>query len=368
MKILEGLKRVKHHGFCKGRQYKIYSILFLSILAALCNRNTINSIERFGKMLDKEFLRSLGFMGKAPSRTSISNGLKLVDCDSLELFLKNLVFSDEKIEHIHIDGKVLKGSKSQGSKALHIVSAFSSDKMAVIAKEFVYEKENEIKSAIRLIEELDYKDAVITGDAIFMQQEIIQKISDKGCNFLMTVKGNQSGLKNDIKTAFDRKKRPVKEYEEEISKGHGRIEQRKIEVMDMPWEYLNAWKNIKQICRVTRKRSIKKDKQWHSTEEYVYLATSLTSSQKNAEDLLKINRLHWSVENKLHLIRDTVFDEDRHNLNKHISVHNFVSIKDFSIHILAQILNKSKEFNSYKAIRELFSYKPHLAIEFLNSA
>lgn len=39
--------------------------------------------------------------------------------------------------------------------------------------------------------------------------------------------------------------------------------------------------------------------------------TSLTSAQATPEQLLKLNRRHWSIENELHYVRDVTFDEDR---------------------------------------------------------
>ncbi len=47
-----------------------------------------------------------------------------------------------------------------------------------------------------------------------------------------------------------------------------------------------------------------------STHHTQYGITSLTPQQATAEDLLTLRRNHWTIENKRHWIRDTVFGED----------------------------------------------------------
>lgn len=45
--------------------------------------------------------------------------------------------------------------------------------------------------------------------------------------------------------------------------------------------------------------------------EIVYLITSLTPHQAGPERLLELARAHWTIENKLHWVRDVTFNEDR---------------------------------------------------------
>lgn len=43
----------------------------------------------------------------------------------------------------------------------------------------------------------------------------------------------------------------------------------------------------------------------------VYWITSLPPTRADAAALLRWQRGHWSIENRLHYVRDTAFDEDR---------------------------------------------------------
>ena len=46
----------------------------------------------------------------------------------------------------------------------------------------------------------------------------------------------------------------------------------------------------------------------------VYLICSLPMDQARPEAVAAWIRGHWSIENRLHWIRDVIFDEDRHQL------------------------------------------------------
>ena len=41
------------------------------------------------------------------------------------------------------------------------------------------------------------------------------------------------------------------------------------------------------------------------------MITSLPATEASPERLLKLNRAHWGIENKLHHVRDVSMDEDR---------------------------------------------------------
>lgn len=359
MNILKILKGIKHDSTWRGRSYSVGSILCLAFLGLMCNQNTIEAIHRFGKRIPKNIKRELSFGDKMPSSRCISRNLKSVDCKDLENAINGTIIIQKGSKIINIDGKVLRGSKGQNKAALHIVSAFVSGMNTTLSREFKYESENEVGAAMRLIERIKISGSVITGDAIFTQQDVVEEIVKKKCYFALTVKNNQSTLKSNIISGFDGKKGPITVWEEELTKKHGRIEKRKIEVMDMPWEYLCAWRHIKQVCRITRTRIIKKHGKWIKSIEVVYLITNLSSTQVTAEQLLKINKKHWSIENKLHLIRDMTFDEDRHTLRDIDIVSNIVALRDLVIHILYKLKI------GYKVAREHFAHKPHLALRAL---
>ncbi len=102
-------------------------------------------------------------------------------------------------------------------------------------------------------------------------------------------------------------------FAEDLEKARGRLEQRSISVLT-PLKRLINYPGVSQIARITRYREpLKKDGDDAGKDdctETVYLITSLDAEAASPEELLKLNRGHWSVENLNHRQRDCVFGED----------------------------------------------------------
>jgi predicted transposase YbfD/YdcC len=67
------------------------------------------------------------------------------------------------------------------------------------------------------------------------------------------------------------------------------------------------WPGLEQVGRLTCLRRRKGE----TSVETSYLITSLSPEQATPAQLLSLARGHWSIENKLHWVRDVTFDEDR---------------------------------------------------------
>ena len=158
----------------QGQQYKLQSLLGISIGAMLAGANDLRAIFRWGRRLKPEALKLLGIEDcKAPCHATYHYVFKSLDADALAFTLGRLARGDDHAGHIAIDGKTLKGSRRQDAKALHVLSAFATDLGAVIGDLMVEPDQNEITAAMTLLKELPLDGAVITGDAIFCQREIL---------------------------------------------------------------------------------------------------------------------------------------------------------------------------------------------------
>lgn len=196
----------------QGQQYKLQSLLGISIGAMLAGANDLRAIFRWGRRLKPEALRLLGIEdGKAPCHATYHYVFKSLDGDALAARLGRFALGDDRARHIAIDGKTLKGSRrpvhakhgsATGAKPLHVLSAFAADLGAVVGDLVVEPDQNEITAAIALIKELPLDGAVITGDAIFCQREICRHIRDANGHYLFVVKDNQPELKADIAESF----------------------------------------------------------------------------------------------------------------------------------------------------------------------
>jgi hypothetical protein len=187
----------------KGRQYQLKSVLGIAIAAMLAGANDLRAIYRWGQRLRPEALPLFDIRnGKAPCHATYHYFFQSLDADAVSRVLGAYAMDGAIPGHIAIDGKTLKGSRRLYDKAIHVLSAFSTDLGAVIGDLVVEPDKNEISAALVLLKGLPLDGAIITGDAIFTQREICQQIRDKNGHYLFVVKDNQPALKAGIAEAF----------------------------------------------------------------------------------------------------------------------------------------------------------------------
>jgi len=95
-------------------------------------------------------------------------------------------------------------------------------------------------------------------------------------------------------------------------------------------------------------------------EEIVYGITSLTPEKIDLPSLLSLNRGHWSIENRLHYVRDETFGEDR----SQIRTRNAPRVMAIFRNVAISLLRWLKKTNIAKALREIAS-KSYLALRLL---
>lgn len=190
----------------QGKDYKLSAILNLVITGYLCGRQNLRAVFRFGRGLKRDQRRALGFTrGDMPCHATLTETLRYIDGEALAKVLGVTVTAttgDGTLRHLAIDGKTLRASKDGNGKAVHCLSAFCRELQAVAGQTASRGTGLEIPDALKLLETLELEDTVVTGDAIFCQKEITDKIVNKGGGYLFPVKDNQKTLKEDIETAF----------------------------------------------------------------------------------------------------------------------------------------------------------------------
>jgi hypothetical protein len=118
---------------------------------------------------------------------------------------------------------------------------------------------------------------------------------------------------------------------ERADKGHGRLEHRKIEVLDTSNTRL-VFPGIKQVARLTRTREIVKSGRQNT--EQVFLITNLSFEQIDAERFFNLKRSYWDVENVLHYRKDFTFGEDRSTIRARFGPQNMSSLRNFAVALL----------------------------------
>lgn len=185
----------------KGRQYPLQALLAIAIAATLAGANDLRAIFRWGRRLKPEALALFG-LEKAPCHSQWFYFFRSLEGDTLGRTLGAFALGGAEPGHIAIDGKTLKGSRRQDTKALHVVSAFATKLSAVVGDIVVEPDQNEITAALALLKHVPLQGAIITGDAIFCQREICRTITDGGGDYVFVVKDNQPELKASIAESF----------------------------------------------------------------------------------------------------------------------------------------------------------------------
>ena len=205
---------------------------------------------------------------------------------------------------IAIDGKTLRGSKDHLQSPLHMVSAFASETRIVLGQLKVDEKSNEIKAIPELLACLELRGTTVTIDAMGCQYVIADQIVESQADFVLSLKGNQGTLHDDVVTWFQSPPLGAKFDEAtQTDKGHGRIEERKLRIShQIDWLHSRHpnWQSIKSIIEIESTRHLR-DQQ--SCEKRYYVSSLPPDAHRAAHAI----RAHWGIENTL---RNTAISDD----------------------------------------------------------
>lgn len=131
-----------------------------------------------------------------------------------------------------------------------------------------------------------------------------------GGQYLLTVKNNQKLLRQKLIKLFNSQDDP--ELYSTTEKNHGRIEKRTTSSIDLRESGI-TFPHAQTALKITKERTAKngKKKEVETTITDVYLITSIPYEELSLEKGAKLARGHWSIENKLHHVKDASMMEDR---------------------------------------------------------
>jgi predicted transposase YbfD/YdcC len=241
-------------------------------------------------------------------------------------------------EWIHLEGKTLRGTRCQSRKlkALQVVSAWAGQPGLTLGQVAVDTKANEITALPELLKLLDLRDKIVTIDAIGCQTELAQAMVEGGGDYGLVVKGNQPTLHTEVQAAFAPAPAPPRRSARRTTtfeKGHGRSEQRTVEVLPAR-EYLAAaqtvlWVGVVSLVMVTRVV-------WESATEgpSTEVRYFLRSLPPVARRLGSAIRGHWRSETGLPWVVDGVFREDARRVYDRTTAENVAFLNRLALSLL----------------------------------
>lgn len=358
----------------KGKiKHRLSEVLMLVLFAMLANAEYWEEMEEFGHYHEALLCQYLPFENGIPSHDTIQRVMGMIDptiTSQLSTIWKDLVETEEEnklYKLLAIDGKTIKGNRSDTQKAAHIITCYHVMSQTCLAQLMVHEKTNEITAVPQLLNLLRIEGFTITADAMSTQVEIVKKIRKKKGNYLLAVKENQGTLYEDIKTYFDDPKlqktlKDEEHHKETIEGAHSQVETRKYyqstEVTWLTKNHPKRWKDLNSIAMV--ETSCERKDGAVSIERRYYISSLLL----DIDYVSACIRGHWKIES-MHWELDVVFDEDANKTMNQVAAQNLNNMRKLCLSILKRwkigkrMSGRRKRFQLSmgfpKYIEELFS-------------
>lgn len=330
----------------RNRSHPLINVVSIAILGTICGADTWTSIETYGNAKVSWLGTFLDLSRGIPSHDTFGRVFRWLDEDAFQArFTTWTAQICQATDHqvVAIDGKKLRRShdRQRGRDGIWMVSAWASENRIVLGQTKVDEKSNEITAIPDLLAQLDLSDCVVTVDALNTQTAIAAQIVNADADYIMTVKGNQSTLFEDLQLLFESFEddfyRDV-DYEtaKTINQGHGREEYRQVWVVNRPEyrQYLRGadkWTGLQSLIKLVSVRYLPATDKMETTTRYF-----ISSWNASASTFLKAIRDHWQIENGLHWVLDVAFREDDSRIRKDHAPQNMALIRHIALNLLKQ--------------------------------
>jgi predicted transposase YbfD/YdcC len=347
--------RLKDPRIKRKKLYPLIEILFVVLCGTICGAESWRDFVLFGKEKIDFLKQYFPFTNGIPSKDTFARLFAVLEPEIFKTcfieWIKSLQAALKDI--IAIDGKTLCNSIDEQNHvpAIHLVSAFATGARLVLAQQKVEDKSNEITAIPLLLDLLNLQGSIVTIDAMGCQKTIAEKIHEKGADYILALKGNQSSLRDDVQLFLEAE--AVKKFTcaiednyEEVDKGHGRIETRKCLVSSqIDWlEQKPQWPGLKSVAMIEERREI-------GNKISVERRFFISSLSVDAKQMAHAVRAHWLVENALHWTLDVVFNEDNSRVRKQNAGQNMALIRHIVFNMLSNAKKSFKEIG-LKALRK----------------
>jgi predicted transposase YbfD/YdcC len=235
-----------------------------------------------------------------------------------------------------VDGKTARQSfdSATARSALHMVSVWAVAQKLSIAQVAVESKSNEITAIPEVLKLVALCGAIVTIDAMGCQTAIASAIVEGGGDSILAVKENQPTLHDGVEGYFiehrsdDFARVDVSRHETK-EKGHGRVERRTYDVLDVPPDLPDAarWKGLKPIG-VAISDTVRDGRPCDDVRYYI-LSKTLTARRFGT-----LVRSHWGIENARHWQLEMSFDEDRNRTRTDHAAANLAVVRRIALSLL----------------------------------
>jgi predicted transposase YbfD/YdcC len=309
--LIQYLEQIPDSRDKSGRRHPLPIVLLLIIMAMMSGYYGYRSIGRFIERHRRTLIQQLSIpQARVPSYSAIRRvmmGLNYSEVvKQFNAWAKQYVILPTN-EWNSIDGKALKNTVTDYAEAqqnfINLVSAFSHQRGLVLGVQVMENKnKSEIEAVRELLELLDLKGVVFTFDALHCQKQTLDLIVSSENDYLVKVKANQPKLYKAIEE-HTQQQEPLKRYTD-TEKTRGRQSERIVEVFSVPPNLDPKWPQVGCVIKVVRKGT-------RGEEPYERIGYYMTSVSPSSRRLAEGIRGHWFIENRLHWVKDVIYQEDK---------------------------------------------------------
>jgi predicted transposase YbfD/YdcC len=355
----------------RGIRHSLESILAIAAAAVAAGACSLTAIGEWAADAPQHVLAALGTRRcqrrdrhVAPDEATVRRVLGILDGDALDTVISAWTThhhqpdqappqhtppqhtppqqASPELTAIAVDGKSVRGTFTRtGGSGVHLLSALTHHTGLVLGQQLVAEGTSEIAWFTALLDNLDLTGVVVTADALHTTQDHARYLHHQGAYYVFTVKGNQHRLYHRLAAL----PWPHGQHHTSTTIGHGRLEQRTIEVLPAPTDL--GFPHTTQVWQITRYRThqITRKLQTHT----VFGVTNLPTTHATTTDIAHYLRGHWHIENRLHWVRDLTYHEDTSRVRTGTTPRAMASLRNLAI----SALRLTGHTNIAKALRHM---------------
>jgi predicted transposase YbfD/YdcC len=317
-------------------RHDLCEVLFIALAATLCGADSCSEMAEFGQSKEG-FLRGfLRLEHGIPSHDTFSRVFRLLKPEAFEKAFRRFISAFAKTHKltltgvVAVDGKALRGAFKRGRRStpLHMVNVWAVEARMSLAQ-CKAPGRNESAGALEVLAMLDLEDCIVTADALHCHRGFAAMVLDRGGDYVLALKNNQSKLFAAASRRFARS--GVRSTAERIEfSTHDRREVRRATVVrGVGFGTEDGFPGVKALGRITSRR-----RSHDKPSEPPLVRYFLLSKYVSAKRLLAIVRSHWGIENKLHWVLDVIMNEDRNRARTDHAPENLATLRRLALNVL----------------------------------